>query len=332
VTRPAALGGSLTGGDTVRCYAVVTPAITVLISTRDRAQQLESSLVTIVRALDEAPSSTELVVVDNGSTDSTQDVLRRLTKGRAHVRILAVDPPKSAALNHTLAQLSCRVVLFTDDDVHVPPSWVGDMSRPILEGTADVVAGGIRLAPHLDRPWITAEFRVYLAEFTPVGPATAMFGASMATSLEAAQAIGFDENLGPGSARGLGEDILFSERLKAAGYRVMASAGPPAVHFLDPDRLTRDAMLGMAARNGASSAYLWHHWLHTDLRALRLRLARDTARLHAERRRRRTNDIVMTWREFHLAYRTAFFRSLIVERRFPPAYQRPLREDSVVRP
>jgi glycosyltransferase involved in cell wall biosynthesis len=306
--------------DDVRCYAMAS-AISVLISTRNRAPQLALSLPTVLRSMDQAAAPAELVVIDNESRDSTQDVLKRLTAGRDRVRVIVEKPPKSAALNRALAQLDCRAVLFTDDDVHVPPTWVDDMSRPILEGTVDAVAGGIRLASHLDRRWLTAEFRIHLAEFEPSGPDTDMFGASMATSLAAARLIGFDDNLGPGSARGLCEDMLFNRRLKAAGYRLTASTGPPVVHWVDPSRLTRDAMLGMAARNGTSDAYIWHHWLHSDLRALHVRLARDTFRLWRERRRRRPVDIVMTWRECDLAYRTTFFRSLIVERRSTPRYR-----------
>ncbi len=47
-----------------------------------------------------------------------------------------------------------------------------------------------------------------------------MVGANMAASTEAAMAIGFDEELGPG-ARGFADDVLFNLRLKTAGYRLV---------------------------------------------------------------------------------------------------------------
>src|SRR5579871_6080675 len=130
----------------------MTTPITVLISTRDRARALARSLPTVLRSIDRASQLTELVVVNNGSTDLTNNVLHALTVGRGNVRLMTEGPPKAAALNRALALLDCGAVLFTDDDVHVPLTWVDDMSRPILDGTADVVAGAIRLAPHLDRP------------------------------------------------------------------------------------------------------------------------------------------------------------------------------------
>lgn len=301
-----------------------TSVVTVLISTRNRASHLRTSLPSVLAALDNASHAARLVVVDNGSTDDSPQALASLAGHREDVRILADrSPPKTGALNRALARLDCRVVLFTDDDVRVPPSWVDDMVEPILDGRADAVSGGVRLAPHLDRPWLTPQLRVHLAEFhTTDDPEPGMVGANMAASLEAARAVGFDEQLGPG-ARGFADDVLFNLRLKAGGFRIVSSSGPPAVHWLDPGRLTYDAMVDLAVRNGTSHAYLWHHWLHTDLGAVSLRLARDRLRLLRERGRRPRDADGITEREFDLAYRVSFFRSLIRERRRAPAYAKP---------
>ena len=51
-------------------------------------------------------------------------------------------------LNRTLELVKGHVVVFTDDDVHVPESWVADMASPILEGEAgEAVCGRVLLAP-----------------------------------------------------------------------------------------------------------------------------------------------------------------------------------------
>jgi hypothetical protein len=177
------------------------------------------------------------------------------------------------------------------------------------------------LGPELDRPWLSANLRTLLAELLDVsGPEPGMVGANMAASVAAARALRFDEELGPG-ARGFDDDVLFNLRLKDRGYRIVGAAGPPAIHHPDPARLNYAAMLDLAQRSGQSHAYLWHHWLHSDLRWVRLRQVRDTIRLAAYRRRhrhRRADGIDDA--EFDLVCKRSLFSHLAIERRSPAKY------------
>ena len=104
-----------------------------------------------------------------------------------------------------------------------------------------------------------------------------MVGANMAASRDAALAIGFDEELGPG-ARGFADDVLFNLRLKTAGYRLVGCTGPPAERHRRRSRLNHTEMKSLA---GAiiPHAYLWHHWLQSDLQLLGLRRLRAPANL-----------------------------------------------------
>jgi len=45
-------------------------------------------------------------------------------------------------------------LLFSDDAVRFPPDWIVPRIAPIVAGRADAVAGGVRLAPPLLRPWM----------------------------------------------------------------------------------------------------------------------------------------------------------------------------------
>ena len=212
------------------------------------------------------------------------------------------------------------MVVFTDDDVHVPESWVADMASPILEGRADAVCGKVVLAPHLDRPWLTPKLRCQLAEMPDVsGDVPGMVGANMATTREAAVEIGFDEELGPG-ARGFADDVLFNLRLKTAGYRLTGCSGPAAVHHLSADRLNHSAMKSLAERNGSSHAYLWHHWLHSDLRLLGLRQLRARTQLAWAGLVSPSDGESITEREYDLWFASSFCRHLAEERSRPPTY------------
>lgn len=277
-------------------------------------------LTPVLESARQAPFEVEVVVVDNGSRDGTGTVIDRFAATWPMVRHLT-DPiaGRSGLFNRVLPQLRGRAVVFTDDDVHVPLSWVTDMAQPILDGTADGVCGRIVLADHLDRPWLTPRLRSQLAEFVDVsGDLPGMVGANMAASREAAIAVGFDEELGPGG-RGFADDVFFGWRLKDAGYQLRGSAGPPVEHHLEPERLTYDVMKSLAQRNGSSHAYLWHHWLHSDIRYLGLRRTRARGKL-AWIGVRRGDDDPMSDREYDLWFAESLYRHLGEERSKPPRY------------
>jgi glycosyltransferase involved in cell wall biosynthesis len=302
------------------------PDVTVLIATRDRAGHLGASLDTVLASSAASPFPTEVLMVDNGSTDGTGTLLAERSQHRPELRTVHDPVPgKSGALNRVLGQVRGRAVVFTDDDVHVPATWVADMAGPILEGTADAVCGKVALAPHLARPWLTPALRMKLAEVSDVsGPSPGMVGANMAASAAAVRAIGFDEELGPGpGARGMAEDVLFNLRLKAAGYRLVGSAGPPVVHHLSADRLRYGPMRKLAQSNGSSHAYLWHHWLHDDLDLLLLRKVRERARLSWTRVRTPRDPDSITVAEYERWYALSFVTHLAEERSRPPNYPPP---------
>jgi glycosyltransferase involved in cell wall biosynthesis len=294
---------------------------TVLIATRNRADHIASSLTTVLTSAERAPFDVEVLVVDNGSQDHTAEVLGQFSAAWPILRI--VDDPvagRSGVLNRTLGLVKGRVVVFTDDDVHVPESWVADMATPILEGAADVVCGRMFLAPHLERPWLTPKLRGQLAEMVDVsGDVPGMVGANMATSRDAAMAIGFDEELGPG-ARGFADDVLFNLRLKTAGYRLVGCTGPPVVHHLSADRLNYTEMKSLAERNGSSQAYLWHHWLQSDLQFLGLRRLRARANLMWVGIRSSPHADSISEREYDLWFAHSFCSHLAEEKMRPRNY------------
>ena len=297
------------------------PDVTVLIATRDRAGHLPASLSTVLTSAERSAHPTEVLVVNNGSADHTGQLLKELSSSWPILR--TVDDPvpgKSGTLNRSLGEVRGRAIVFTDDDVHVSETWVDDMATPILEGAADAVCGQVVLAPHLERSWLTPTLRTTLAELVDVsGYKPGMVGANMATSTEAARAIGFDEELGPG-ARGMADDVLFNLRLKAAGYRLVGCAGPPVEHHLSADRLNYRSMKRLAQSNGSSHAYLWHHWLHDDLSLLRVRTLRARAQLAWARYRGGHDENAISEHEYDLWFSHSFCTHLVQEKSKTPNY------------
>ena len=97
--------------------------VSIVVSTRDRTSLFPHSLRSLVMRSSAVPF--EIVVVDNGSSDSTGNVVRAWTRRDERVRL--VEEPKvglSFAKNAGLRSVRGSLVLFTDDDVVVPDGWV----------------------------------------------------------------------------------------------------------------------------------------------------------------------------------------------------------------
>ena len=95
---------------------------------------------------------TECVWVDDGSTDATAAVLRRLTGGRPGVRVvtLSQNAGRAAARNAGVAACSGEAVVFLDADVEPPPGAAAALAAAALAPGA--VASVARQRPVADRP------------------------------------------------------------------------------------------------------------------------------------------------------------------------------------
>ncbi len=305
------------------------PEVSIIICTRSRAKDLRQTLAALASLCvpDEMPS--ELIVVDNASTDDTAQVVQQCCLPNMTVRyVYAGTPGKSHAYNAGLAAAEGRVLLFTDDDLRPPADWIAGMCGPILRGEADAVAGAVLLAPHLNRHWLTTTHRVRLAEtgvLEPSQPPKRMTGANMAFGKHVlARVPAFDTELGAGTPLGFVEETLFSRQLLAAGYHMASAYDVPVEHHFDASRLNYAFLLKMAQGHERSNAYVAWHWEHKDYKAVRLRLLVRQAKLallRLVRRREMGGEAPPPWEENHLEV-IAFFRQYLIERRRPRNYER----------
>ena len=244
--------------------------VSVIICTSNRAAHLRQTLAALGALPVPGDMPAELVVVDNGSTDDTADVVQQCRLPNMPVRyILEPRRGKGYAYNLGMAEAAGAVFLFTDDDVRPPQDWIAGMCGPILSGEADAVAGGVLLAPHLRRDWMTREHQNWLAGTDDIAneEQARMVGANMAFSRRVlAKVSGFDTELGPG-ALGFEDDTLFTFQLVQAGFRLKLALDVCVEHHFEPSRLARKNFTSTARKMGSSAAYLSYHWRHEEASA-----------------------------------------------------------------
>ena len=95
-----------------------------------------------------SPWTSEAVVVDDGSTDGTREILSELrdtaeTTDDQRLRIFFQDrnQGKGAALRRGFSEARARFVVVQDADLEYDPAEYGGLVRPLLDDLADVVYG-----------------------------------------------------------------------------------------------------------------------------------------------------------------------------------------------
>lgn len=302
--------------------------VSVILCTANRAASLKGTLAALasVRVPRDCPA--ELLVVDNGSTDGTAEVVRGAVLPDLPCRLL-VEPERglSRARNRGVAEARGAALLFLDDDVRPGREWLAGMAEPILGGRAHAVAGGVTIAPHLERPWMTARHRAWLAATDGIdfeNPQN-LIGANMAVAREVFDRFAsFDVELGAG-ALGFGEESLLVLELMEAGYRIAGAPHATVEHHFDASRLLRASWLESARRRGQKAAYLAHHWhreVLPDAPAQRLlavmRLAYARGRHPADVWRR---EGCAEW-EMLMVRKVHFWRRYLLERSRPAKFDR----------
>lgn len=300
--------------------------ISLIICTRNRAGELRQTLEALRAVVFPAGQPTELLVVDNGSTDDTRGVVESFRPGTLEVRyVFEGQRGQANARNRALVETNGHIIVFTDDDVRPEPQWIEKITRPIADGLVDCTVGMIQLAPQVSRPWMTNRHRGYLADTTDrdFSNPGEMVGANMAFARKVLEKVpAFDAELGPGGL-GFSDDTLFSHQLLAAGFRLRGVADARVEHHPDPSRLTRQSFLARARGQGVCRAYVDFHWEHKELSLPLLRSLKWSACLMLERFEQRRSwpfsDGIPDWEIMsveHLAYVNAFRKLSGTRRRY----------------
>ena len=216
-----------------RQVLAAAPAISVVICTRDRPDQLAACLSHLARQ--EYPRF-EVVVVDNAPAG---DAVRRLVETRRPACRYVPEPRRglSWARNAGIAAASAGIIAFLDDDEEPDAHWLAGLAGGFARGGDVGCVTGVILPARLDtqvQEWFEQAgghskgrgFRP--AVFSRYGPQSPLYplppfgaGGNMAFRREALAHIGgFDVAMGAGTPARASEDTLALTLVLLAGYRI----------------------------------------------------------------------------------------------------------------
>lgn len=110
----------------------------------------EATVATVVDAVLAQPCVGEVIVVDDGSTDKSREILGALDEPRVRVVLQPVNQGKGAALRTGFALATCEYVVVQDADLEYDPEEFVLLLEPLVADKADVVFGSrfVSSRPH----------------------------------------------------------------------------------------------------------------------------------------------------------------------------------------
>ena len=238
----------------------------VVIATCSRVSMLEDMLGTLLPQMAVLPFSTELVIVNDGSTDGTAELLREVQE-RSPVPVKVVLGHRrgiAAARNLGLEHARGTWIASCDDDQLADVQWLQCLRAAADEQSASFVGGSMELAmpmgytldaygPRAMRLLGHCAGRGERARALPRGirPATnnVLMRASAVRGLG-----GFDQQFAQG-----GEDADLFARAEEAGYTLWFEPRARMQHVMTPGRLSENGLHWTAMRIGSGDARMLQH-------------------------------------------------------------------------
>jgi glycosyltransferase involved in cell wall biosynthesis len=245
--------------------------LTVLLATRNRSQILHDVLRSFSH-LEAPPAGWKLVVVDNGSTDETAQVIASFNdRLPLHSRY---EPKlgKNFALNTGLEIVEGDLVVFTDDDVFPHTDWLVQLRKAADAHLNYSMLSGV-IFPRWEAPpprwieWVDPSDIGQRREGHPLGPVYTLtdpaqkegplppymvFGPNMAIRTNIFESgMRFDPAIGPrGANYPMGGETELVMRISRKGHKAWHVSGAVVEHLIRKEQLQKAWILERGVRWG----------------------------------------------------------------------------------
>lgn len=219
------------------------PQITIVLCTYNGAETLGAALTCMIRQETDGMFDVDLLVVDDGSTDGTKDVVAEVM-ARSPVRVRCISTEGrgvSHARNRGVAESRGEWIAFFDQDQLAESHWLRELYVTALSTGAAVVEGPRDLAlPQEQLSKLSSVCRRTLGEriggpepHKTYGRTCSCTGNALISRKVFDVVGGFDESL----LRG-GEDWEFFRRVRGTGFDIWYAPRALVHHLISSERLT----------------------------------------------------------------------------------------------
>ncbi len=232
--------------------------ISVIVSTYNRKDLIKQCIESIINQL-YPKYRYEILIIEGGSTDGTQDIINELSKITLYnLRLIKqIGEGLSNARNLGIKESKGDIIVFIDDDALASPHWLQDYSS-IYEMFPDIAAAGGRIEPvfHMDKPkWLSDDLLVALGYLNLSDRETVLsypdhpFGGNFSVKREQFMSLGgFIEEF-----KNCNEEKAFFFKLYLNGYKVGYSPKALVYHHIPTLKLRRIFFIKRGIKQGISN-------------------------------------------------------------------------------
>jgi GT2 family glycosyltransferase len=237
--------------------------ISVVVCTYNRFEMLRAALESLACQETDEKFSYEVLVIDNGSTDGTSDVVNDFIRKTPKVPIRYVyeeDRGLSVARNRGIKEVCGKWIAFFDDDQWAEPHWLLELYKVAMKNEADCVGGAVLLdlpdSANLNlSPFCrSSALRELLLGYEPkrCSEKVELGTCNVVIRRKLFERIGtFDANILTG-----GEDSDFFWRASKQGAKIWYAPKAVVHHIIPESRLREEYFRRTSLRGGLSSARL----------------------------------------------------------------------------
>lgn len=119
--------------------------LSVIVPVYNEQQTVQQLLQSLLKVKDVF----EVVIIDDGSTDDTAKIVKRLVANNKKLKFFSkTNGGKGSAVRYGLTKVSGNYVMIQDADLEYDPADIQDLLKPIKENKAKVIYGSRFLGPH----------------------------------------------------------------------------------------------------------------------------------------------------------------------------------------